>query len=146
MPPQYGAPPYDPQYAPPPAGGRFSSFLHNAVQTAAGVVAGEVAFSALSSLFGGHQGGGFFGGGSGFLGGGGGISPGSETIVNNYYGDDPDRDGQGDGGLSPDLEDRRFAGDNSGQPQDDTDSNDDNTDDTGGDDSSYDDGSGSGDV
>ncbi|MEP6716959.1 MAG: DUF2076 domain-containing protein, partial [Terriglobia bacterium] len=55
------APQYPPQYEPPPpSGGRFSGFLHNAAQTAAGIVAGEVAFSALSSIFGGHGGGGFF--------------------------------------------------------------------------------------
>ncbi|MGD1073203.1 MAG: DUF2076 domain-containing protein [Bryobacteraceae bacterium] len=149
LPPQYGGPQYDPQYQPPPSGGRFSSFLHNAAQTAAGVVAGEVAFSALSSLFGGHQGG-FYGGGSGFLGGGGGISPGSETIINNYYGDDRERGGRDDAGLSRDLEDRRFADDDStvddADRQPDTDYSDDNTDVTGGDDSSYDDGSSSGDL
>ena len=63
----------------------FSGFLRNAATTAAGVVAGEVAFSALSGIFGHHSGGGFMGGGSGFLGGASGISPGSETIINNYY-------------------------------------------------------------
>ncbi len=168
LPPQYAAPQYaDPQYAAPPSGGRFSSFLHNAAQTAAGVVAGEVAFSALSSIFGGHQGGGFYGGGgSGFLGGGGGVSPGSETIINNYYDDDRDRGGRDDGGLSPDLEDRRFAADDttaddttaddtsaddtttddSDQQQDDTDYGNDVDNDSGGDGSSYDDGSGSSDV
>jgi len=148
-------PPPPPQYIPDPqpTGGRFSSFLHNAAQTAAGVVAGEVAFSALSSIFGGgRQGGGFFGGG------GYGISPGSETIINNYY--DDDRGGRGggfgndrtldDSGLSPDLEDRRFAGSDSGNDsgndtdddsqQDDSqpDDSDNNTDDVS-DDSSYDD-------
>lgn len=143
------------QYAPAPSGGRFSSFLHNAAQTAAGVVAGEVAFSALSSIFGGHHGGGgFYGdGGSGFLGGGG-VSPGSETIINNYYEDDRDRGGRGDGGLSPDLEDRRFAAADDTAADDTTDDDttaaddyaDDDIDDSGGDDSSYDDGSGSGDL
>jgi uncharacterized protein len=159
--PQY-APQYaEPQYAPAPSGGRFSSFLHNAAQTAAGVIAGEVAFSALSSIFGGHHGGGgFFGdGGSGFLGGGG-VSPGSETIINNYYEDDRERGGRDDGGLSPDLEDRRFAAgdtaaddtaiddtaDDSGQQLDETDYGDDSADDSFGDDSSYDDGSGSADI
>jgi hypothetical protein len=86
--PQYAAPE---QYGPPQPSG-FSGFLHNAAQTAAGVVAGEVAFSALSSLFGHH--GGYYGG-SGFLGGGGGnvISPVSETIINNNYYDE-DRGGE----------------------------------------------------
>jgi uncharacterized protein len=117
--------------APPPpqqqSGGGFSGFLHNAAQTAAGVIAGEVAFDAISSLFG-HRGGGFFGGGSG-------ISPGSETIVNNYYGDDRgDVRGDGDSrfaqaadqdqNISPDIDDER---DNSG-------------DDFSSDDSSFDDG------
>jgi hypothetical protein len=90
---------------PPPqqqSGGGFSGFLHNAAQTAAGVIAGEVAFDAISSLFGHHGG---FGGGGGFFGGGGGISPGSETIINNYY--DDDRDGAR--GSSRDDGDSRFA-------------------------------------
>jgi hypothetical protein len=164
---EYAPPPPPPpqvQYIqdPQPSGGRFSSFLQNAAQTAAGVVAGEVAFSALSSIFGGH------GGGGGFFGGGGyGISPGSETIINNYYDDDRGRGGGGsfgndrslsDSGLSPDLEDRRFAGSDSGDDQqadddqqddlqqDDSDVSDDNTDDSSDDGSSYDDGSGSNDV
>jgi hypothetical protein len=123
--PNYSAPP-----PPPPpqqqSGGGFSGFLHNAAQTAAGVVAGEVAFDAISSLFG-HRGGFFGGGGGGFFGGGG-VSPGSETIINNYYDDDRDRgdgrgDSRGDGDsrfaqaadqdndISPDIDDER---DNSG--------------------------------
>ena len=96
----YAAPP------PPPqgggffggGGGGFGSFLRNAATTAAGVVAGEVAFDTIASMFGHHGGGGFFGGG------GLGISPGSETIVNNYYGDD--QGFRGDGG---DGNDTRFA-------------------------------------
>jgi hypothetical protein len=146
-------PPPSQQYyaeAPPQPQGRFSGFLQNAAQTAAGVVAGEVAFSALSSIFGHH--GGFFGGG------GYGVSPGSETIINNYYDDDRGRGNFGndrsleDSGLSPDLEDRRFAGgDDSSNYQDDNqqDDTDDSGDDSGDsldDDSSYDDGSGSDDV
>jgi hypothetical protein len=105
----------EPVYQAPPPRSGFSNFLHNAAQTAAGVVAGEVAFDAISSIFGGHRGGGFFEGG--------GIMPGGETIVNNYYGDreqggfDP---GRGDGnsrfeqaaddsdpGVSSDIEDDR---------------------------------------
>jgi uncharacterized protein len=133
-------PPPLPQYieVQQPAGGRFSGFLQNAAQTAAGVVAGEVAFSALSSLFGHHGGGGFFEGGGGY-------SPGSETIINNYYEDGPRGEGGGLGrdrdldssGLSPDLEDRRFAGDDSGN--DDSSTDDDSTDDSADDNSSYDD-------
>jgi hypothetical protein len=156
---------YEPEPQPQPS--RFSSFLHNAAQTAAGVVAGEVAFSALSDIFG-HR-----GGGGGFFGGGGGgyygspISPGSETIINNYYEggqpgggyrDDNRSAGFGNNrdlesaGLSPDLEDRRFAGDDSSAqddnlPDDDNTPDDDNSDDSSFDDgSSYDDGSDSNDV
>jgi len=96
---------------PPPMGGGFSGFLHNVATTAAGVIAGEIAFDSLSSLFG-HRGG-FFGGGSG-------IMPGSDTLVNNYYGDEPDRGGDDsrfaqvadqDQNISPDIDDER---DNSG--------------------------------
>lgn len=106
----YAAPP-----PPPQTGGGFSGFLHNVATTAAGVIAGDIAFDALSSLFGGHRGG-FFGGGSG-------IMPGSDTIVNNYYGDSGDTRGGGDDDsrfaqvadqdqdISPDIDDER---DNSG--------------------------------
>jgi hypothetical protein len=128
---------------PPPqqqSGGGFSGFLHNAAQTAAGVIAGEVAFDAISSLFG-HRGG-FFGGGGGggFFGGGSGISPGSETIINNYY-DDDRGDNRDDGDsrfaqaadqdrdISPDIDDER---DNSG---DDFSSDDSSSDDGGSSDS-----------
>jgi hypothetical protein len=123
----YAAPPPPPP--PQQSGGGFSGFLHNAAQTAAGVIAGEVAFDAISSLFGHHGGG--FGGGGGFFGGGSGISPGSETIVNNYYGDDRG-DARDDGDsrfaqaadqgedISPDIDDERdnsgddFSGDDGG--------------------------------
>ena len=112
----YAAPPPPPQAgSAPTGGGGFSGFLHNAATTAAGVIAGEIAFDSLSSLFG-HRGGGFFGGGSG-------IMPGSDTIVNNYYGDSGDAHSQGgddsrfaqvadqDQDVSPDIDDER---DNSG--------------------------------
>lgn len=103
--------------APASSGGGFSSFLHNVATTAAGVIAGDLAFDALTSLFGGGRG--YYGGGS-FLGGGGG-----ETIVNNYYGDD--RGGSDDSrfaqfagqdqNISPDIDDER---DNSGDAFDDS--------------------------
>lgn len=93
--PQYGQPPYgQPSYNPPqygqpqfqqtqyvPVGGP-PSFLRGAMQTAAGVAAGALAFEGVESIlhgFGGH------GMGSGMMGGG----PGGETIVNNYYDDKP---------------------------------------------------------
>jgi hypothetical protein len=105
---------------PAPSGGGFSGFLHNAATTAAGVIAGELAFDTISSIFG-HRGGGIFGGGGGFFGGDSGISPGSETIVNNYYGDSGDARGGDDSrfaeaadqdqNISSDIDDER---DNSG--------------------------------
>ena len=60
-------------------GGGLGSFLRSAGTTAAGVAGGEMLFSGLSGLFGGHHGGGF----GGFGGGGGG----GETIINNYNDD-----------------------------------------------------------
>lgn len=130
---QSGGYPNAPQPDPPQQRSGFSGFLHNAAQTAAGIVAGEVAFSAISSIFG-HHGGGGFGGGSGFLGSGGG-----ETIVNNYYEGGNER--PLDHGLSPDLEDRRssFLDDSSDNSSQDDDLSSDDS-------SSYDDGSDSSDV
>ena len=77
-------PAYPPQGYSAPASGGFGSsfggggFLSGALQTAAGVAAGEAMFQGMESLF--H---GFDRGGSGLMGGGGG----GETI-NNYYDDD----------------------------------------------------------
>lgn len=134
----YQESPYATQQPPPPSGGRFSGFLHNVAQTAAGVIAGEVAFDALSSLFG-HRGG-YYGGG-GFFGGGGGISPGSETIINNnYYDDDRDRDNNRDDSRFADAADQ-----NQGISSDIDDERDDSGDSFVDDGSSYDD-SGSNDV
>jgi hypothetical protein len=118
LPSQGYAPP--PQTAPAPSGGLFSGFLHQAATTAAGVIAGDLAFEALGSLFG-HRGGFFGGGGGGFFSGGSGILPGSDTIVNNYYGDDQGGAGGGDSqfaaaadqsgdDMSPDIEDDRDSG------------------------------------
>lgn len=99
-----GAPqqsPTQPRYAAPPSA---PGFLHSALTTASGVVAGEVAFSALRSLFGGFGGfggGGITGGSSGFLSG----SPGSETVINNYYGDDNNTGAGDDGSADPASDD-----------------------------------------
>jgi len=57
------------------------SFLGNVLTMASGVIVGDMAFSALRGLFGG--GGSSFGGGNSFLG-----SAPTETVVNNYYGQD----------------------------------------------------------
>jgi hypothetical protein len=88
----YGAAPAYAPAAPPPPGGLFSaggglgSFLRSAGTTAAGVAGGEMLFSGLSGLFGGHRGGGFWGGGG--YGGGYGGGPGVENVTINEYGDD----------------------------------------------------------
>ncbi|WP_433983243.1 DUF2076 family protein [Tunturiibacter empetritectus] len=86
--PQYGAPV---QYAPPqygaPRGMGGGGFLRGAMQTAAGVAAGALAFEGVESLMHGfgHEAG--YGGGQGLGGFEGGQRP-TEEIVNNYYGDD----------------------------------------------------------
>lgn len=114
--PGYGQPGYGYGGGAPMGGGMFGGggggmfgggggFLQGAMQTAAGVVAGEFAFKAIEGMFhgGGERG---FGGGS--------------EVVNNYYDNDSsntdssggfgdrlrDADGLG-GGISPDIEDRR---------------------------------------
>jgi hypothetical protein len=94
QPPQYQQ---QPQYQ--PQRGMFSNFLHNAATTAAGVIAGELAFDSLASLFG-HRG----GGGSGFMGGG-----------NDFYTGPGDTDqpsqfasfADDNQDISPDIEDER---------------------------------------
>ncbi len=95
-------PAYPPQGYPASGGGMFGGggggFLQGAMQTAAGVAAGEMVFRGMEDLF--H---GFGGNERGFTSGGGG----GETVVNNYY-DDDDRGGNGDRGSSSDRDDRGF--------------------------------------
>lgn len=130
--PGYAQPGYaQPGFAQPgyaqPSGGGIGGFLRSAASAAAGMMAGEIAFDSLASIFG-HRGGGLFGGG-GFFGGGGG-----ETIVNNYYGDESGAGGgdsqfaaaaaNSDDNISPDIEDERgdsgsgFFGGDSGSGDD----------------------------
>lgn len=95
-PPQYGPAYGDPQYA--PMGGGQPSFLRGAMQTAAGVAAGALAFEGVESILHGfgHPGMGWGGPGFGMGGGmmGGGFErPVEETVVNNYY-DDPGARGE----------------------------------------------------
>jgi len=101
-----------PQYAPPPpqpsGHGAFSDFLRNAATTAAGVVAGELAFSSLASIFG-HHSGGFLDGGGSFFGSASPVSPVSETIINNYYEGDRDRGGRDDRSYDAARDDDRYA-------------------------------------
>jgi hypothetical protein len=86
--PQYGAPP---QYGMPQGMGG-GGFFRGALQTAAGVAAGALAFEGVESLMHGfgHEAG--YSSGQGFGSFDGGQRP-SEEIVNNYYGDD--RGGRG---------------------------------------------------
>lgn len=96
--PGYAAPQYgSPQYAAPAQGGEF---LRGAMQTAAGVAAGALAFQGVESLLHGFGG---EGGGRGFEGGG---RP-EEIVNNNYYGDDA-RGGDRESG-------RDFAGSGDGR-------------------------------
>ena len=149
---QQPAPP--PQYAPPSpepsGGGAFSGFLRNAATTAAGVVAGELAFSTLASIFGGRSGG--FGGGGGFLGGGSPASPVSETIINNYYEGDRDRGAQDQRTDDAAHDEDQYASDSDSGLEDvaddvTDDGGDDNSEDySSDDDTSYDDDSGSSDF
>jgi uncharacterized protein len=98
QPPQY--PPYAPvggygagapQYGPPPGMGG-GGFLQGAMQTAAGVAAGALAFEGVESLMHGFGHAAGYGGEQGF-GGLGGQAQRPEEVINNYYGDDRgDRD------------------------------------------------------
>jgi hypothetical protein len=123
-------------------------FLRGAMQTAAGVAAGALAFEGIESLM--HGFGEHAGYGSGFEGMGGGRP--EEIINNNYYGDSAGGHSQGDltdrfaaagDQPSPDVEDRRFAGndvpaDDTTQPDDSNDSTDNFVDDSNTDDSGAD--------
>ena len=108
---QMGPPP-QPAYSPGYQPGMFqrqggSGFLGSALTTAAGVAGGMVAGNALMDMFGGHGGGGGFGGG-GFGGGdGGGASPwggadggGADPFGGQGTGVDPGFDGAPDAGSS----------------------------------------------
>lgn len=76
--------------------GSGSGFLRQAAATAAGVAGGALLFQGIESLFGPHYGGGFLGTAA--------MQPGiSETVINNYYGDQTAPD-QGDL-QSADLQD-----------------------------------------
>jgi hypothetical protein len=80
-----------PQYGPPPGMGG-GGFLRGAMQTAAGVAAGALAFQGIESLMHGFGHAAGYGGEQGF-GGFGGQAQRPEEVINNYYGDDRgDRD------------------------------------------------------
>jgi uncharacterized protein len=89
-----------PQFGTPQSGG----FLRSAMQTAAGVAAGALAFEGIESLM--HGFGHSAGYGSGFVGFGETNRP--EEVINNYYGDaSPHEHSENAGHLSSDIEDRR---------------------------------------
>ena len=87
-PPQYAAPQYQqPQFV---GGSGQPSFLSGAMQTAAGVAAGALAFEGVESVLHGLGGFGHSGigwGGGGFGMGGGFDRPAGETVINNYFED-----------------------------------------------------------
>lgn len=89
-------PGYSTGYGVPQQGG----FLRGAMQTAAGVAAGALAFEGIESLM--HGFGHSAGYGSGFGGFGDSERP---EVINNYYGDSTQHEHAGN--LSPDVEDRR---------------------------------------
>jgi len=94
--PQYAtAPGYVPAFGAPQSGG----FLRSAMQTAAGVAAGALAFQGIESLM--HGFGHTAGYGSNF----GGFESERPEIINNYYGDSAEQGHESH--LSPDIEDRR---------------------------------------
>jgi uncharacterized protein len=88
--PQYVQTPYQQsQYVPASYG--QPSFLRGAMQTAAGVAAGALAFEGVEAILHGMGGGGWGGPGYGSGGFGGGFGrPAEETVINNYY-DEPGR-------------------------------------------------------
>jgi uncharacterized protein len=101
-----------PQYGP-PMGMGGGGFLQSAMQTAAGVAAGALAFEGIESLMHGFGHAAGYGGGQGFGGFDGGQRP-AEQVTNNYYGDD--RGTSTDQGVSGaersegDLVDRDLSG------------------------------------
>jgi uncharacterized protein len=110
--PQYAPAAGYPQYGAPMGMGGGGGFLQGALQTAAGVAAGALAFEGVESLMHGF---GHAAGysGSGFGGFDGGQRP-TEEVVNNYYGDDRGDRGGHDASSAErtegDREDRDFGG------------------------------------
>ena len=82
-------------------GGGFGGTLGTIATTAAGVAGGAMLFQGIENLFHHGNGGGFFGNQTG-SGSGSGSSSGSETVVNNFYGDDAGSGGQRDNALLAD--------------------------------------------
>ena len=121
-PPQYGQPQYQqPQYV--PVQGGQPSFLRGAMQTAAGVAAGALAFEGVESILHGMGGHGGYGWGGPGMGMGSGMGAGferpvEENVVNNYYDQPGGREGEHHGSEgdphSHEPADQTAANDDSG--------------------------------
>jgi hypothetical protein len=114
-PPQAYPPQAYPQYAPvgygaPMGMGGGGGFLRGAMQTAAGVAAGALAFEGIESLMHGFGHAAGYGGGQGFGGFDGGQRP-VEEVVNNYYGDDRGERGGHEGSAAERMEGERESRD-----------------------------------
>jgi hypothetical protein len=111
--PQYAPVGAPPQYGSPMGMGGGGGFLQGALQTAAGVAAGALAFEGVESLMHGFGHAAGYGGGQGFGGFDGGQRP-VEEVVNNYYRDDRGESGGHDASgaerAEGDREDRDFGG------------------------------------
>jgi len=111
--PQYAPVGVPPQYGAPMGMGGGGGFLQGALQTAAGVAAGALAFEGVESLMHGFGHAAGYGGGQGFGGFDGGQRP-VEEVVNNYYGDDRGESGGHEASAAEraegDREDRDFGG------------------------------------
>ena len=150
--PQYQYGPPQPQYPPQqqyvPVQSGPPSFLRGAMQTAAGVAAGALAFEGVESILHGfgHGGGGYGMGGMGMGGmgmGGGFERPVEETVVNNYY-DEPGTRGFEHEGEHHHESGSQFAGSDRDDQRgfDDTSDSSDSGDGSSGDASGFDDGGG----
>jgi hypothetical protein len=115
-----GAPPVGyPQYGAPMGMGGGGGFLQGALQTAAGVAAGALAFEGVESLMHGFGHAAGYGGGQGFGGFDGGQRP--EEVINNYYGDDRGgHEGSAAERAEGDRESREFGGGNDSGSQHDS--------------------------
>jgi uncharacterized protein len=144
--PQYGPVGGYPQYGPPMGMGGGGGFMRGALQTAAGVAAGALAFEGVESLMHGFGHAAGYGPGSGFGGFDGGQRP-TEEVINNYYGDERGEHGGHEFSGGEHAESRHEGGDYGGREdrdyggRDDRDSRDGGGDDNGGnlDNSSFDD-------
>jgi hypothetical protein len=111
--PQYAPVAAYPPYGAPPMGMGGGGFLQGAMQTAAGVAAGALAFEGIESLMHGFGHAAGYGGGQGFGGFDGGQRP---EVINNYYGDERGgHEASSAERTEGDRESREFGGRNDSQ-------------------------------